>query len=194
VKVKKYKKDLFIYFSCHHLHTSTLLVRTIGEPHNPHCSRRLQNLPPILGGIPGLANSLAQPSHTPVSATILGSTLLGSTFLGSNTQGNPSIGYPSQGGGSQTSSQGRSTNPPNPSQGVGPLPTHTMAGTDPSLNPPFPYLASLNIYDLTKLTNDPILCDATWPNMPTKLPSDIPKFEGKLGEDPTNHVMTFHLW
>jgi hypothetical protein len=22
----------------------------------------------------------------------------------------------------------------------------------------------------------------------------IPKFEGKPGEDPTNHVMTFHLW
>jgi hypothetical protein len=30
--------------------------------------------------------------------------------------------------------------------------------------------------------------------MPTKLPSDIPKFEGKLGEDHANHVMTFHLW
>jgi hypothetical protein len=30
--------------------------------------------------------------------------------------------------------------------------------------------------------------------MPTKLPSDIPKFEGKSGEDPANHVMTFHLW
>jgi hypothetical protein len=57
-----------------------------------------------------------------------------------------------------------------------------------------PYLASLNIPDLTKLTNDPILHDPTWPNMPTKLPSDIPKFEGKPGDDPANHVMTFHLW
>jgi hypothetical protein len=57
-----------------------------------------------------------------------------------------------------------------------------------------PYLASLNIPDSTKLMNDPILHDATWPNMPTKLPSDIPKFEGKPGEDLTNHVMTFHLW
>jgi hypothetical protein len=27
-----------------------------------------------------------------------------------------------------------------------------------------------------------------------KLPSDIPKFEGKAGDDPANHVMTFHLW
>ena len=30
--------------------------------------------------------------------------------------------------------------------------------------------------------------------MPTKLPSDIPKFEGKAGECPQNHIMTFHLW
>jgi hypothetical protein len=65
-----------------------------------------------------------------------------------------------------------------------------------TLPPPLqmPYLASLNIPDLTKLTNDPILHDATWPAMPTKLPSDIPKFEGKAGDDPANHVMTFHLW
>jgi hypothetical protein len=48
--------------------------------------------------------------------------------------------------------------------------------------------------DLRKLTNDPILHDPTWPAMPTKLPSDIPKFEGKAGDDPANHVMTFHLW
>ena len=29
--------------------------------------------------------------------------------------------------------------------------------------------------------------------MPTKFPSDIPKFEGKPGEDPRDHVTTFHL-
>jgi hypothetical protein len=57
-----------------------------------------------------------------------------------------------------------------------------------------PYLASLNILYLRKLTNDPILHDPTWPAMPTKLPLDIPKFEGKAGDDPANHVMTFHLW
>jgi hypothetical protein len=57
-----------------------------------------------------------------------------------------------------------------------------------------PYLASLDILDLTKITNNPILHDPTWPNMPTNLPSDIPKFEGKPGEDPTNHIMSFHLW
>jgi hypothetical protein len=57
-----------------------------------------------------------------------------------------------------------------------------------------PYLASLNILDLRKITNDPILYDPTWPAMPTKLPSNIPKFEGKVVDDPANHVMTFHLW
>lgn len=30
--------------------------------------------------------------------------------------------------------------------------------------------------------------------MSTKLPSDIPKFEGHPREDPSNHVMAFHLW
>lgn len=30
--------------------------------------------------------------------------------------------------------------------------------------------------------------------MPRKLPSNVPKFDGKLGEDPKNHVRTFHCW
>ena len=30
--------------------------------------------------------------------------------------------------------------------------------------------------------------------MPTKFPSDIPKFEGKPNEVPGDHVTTFHLW
>lgn len=30
--------------------------------------------------------------------------------------------------------------------------------------------------------------------MPNKFPSDIPKFEGKSGEYPSNHVVTYHLW
>jgi hypothetical protein len=124
----------------------------------------------------------------------LGSTLLGSTFLGSNTQDHPSIGSPLQGCRVQNSSQGRSTNPPNPSQGTSPLPTKIMDGTNPPPNSPMPYLASLNIPDLSQIMNDPIFHDPTWPNMPTKLPSDMPKFEGELGEDTNNHVMNFHLW
>jgi hypothetical protein len=147
----------------------------------------LLNLPPILGGVSGRTRS-----HTPVSATILGSALLGSTLLGTTSQGHPSSSSPLHGSGGPTSSQGGSTNPPSPHQGSGSQ--HTMAGANPPPPLQMPYLASLNIPDLTKLTNDPILHDATWPAMPTKLPSDIPKFEGKAGDDPANHVMTFHLW
>jgi hypothetical protein len=82
----------------------------------------------------------------------------------------------------------------NPLSGSGTQNIPTMAGTNLPPQPQMPYLASLNIPDLTKLTNDPISHDPTWPAMPTKLPSDIPKFEGKAGDDPTNHIMTFHLW
>jgi hypothetical protein len=127
-----------------------------------------------------------------VSATVIGSALLGSTLLGSTSQGHPSTRSPLHRSGGPTSSQGGSTNPPSPHQGSGSQ--HNMAGANPPPPLQMPYLASLNIPDLTKLTNDPILHDPTWPAMPTKLPSDIPKFEGKAGDDPANHVMTFHLW
>jgi hypothetical protein len=45
-----------------------------------------------------------------------------------------------------------------------------------------------------RLLNDPICHDPRWPPMPTKLPSDIPKFEAKPNEDPGDHVTTFHIW
>jgi hypothetical protein len=129
-----------------------------------------------------------------VSSTVLGSPFLGSTLLGSTSQGQPSTHSPLHRSGGATSSQGGSTNPPSPPQGSGTQNTHTMARTNPPPPPHIPYLASLNILDLTKLTNDPILHNPTWPAMPTKLPSDIPKFEGKEGDDPANHIMNFHLW
>jgi hypothetical protein len=47
---------------------------------------------------------------------------------------------------------------------------------------------------LSRLTKDPIFHSSVWPVIPAKLPSDIPKFDRKYGEDPNNHVMTFHLW
>jgi hypothetical protein len=141
-----------------------------------------------LGGVTNLVDTSTQPSHTPVSETVLGSTFLGSTFLSTNIPNNSPIIPPSQGGGAQPSSQGISSQPS--SQGNNPQPQHTMAGTPPSM----PYLESLKIPYLTKLMNDPILHDPTWPNMPTKLPFDIPKFEGKMCEDPANHIMSFHLW
>jgi hypothetical protein len=129
-----------------------------------------------------------------VSAIILGSSFLGSTLLGSTSQGQPSTLFPLQGGGGHTSSPGGSTTPPNPPKGSGTQNTHTMVGANPPQTPQIPYLDSLNILDITKLTNDPILHDPTWPTMPTKLPSYIPKFEGKGGDEPDNHIMTFHLW
>jgi hypothetical protein len=69
-----------------------------------------------------------------------------------------------------------------------------MVGTNPPPPLHIPYLASLNIPNLSKLKNDPILHEPIWPTMPTKLPSYIPKFEEKVGEYPANHIMTFHLW
>jgi hypothetical protein len=60
--------------------------------------------------------------------------------------------------------------------------------------PKLPFLATLHLPDLTRLLNDPICHDPRWPPMPTKLPSDIPKFEAKPNEDPGDHVTTFNLW
>jgi hypothetical protein len=60
--------------------------------------------------------------------------------------------------------------------------------------PRLPFLATLNIPYFSKLMNDPVSHDTTWPPIPTKLPSNIPKFEGKNGEHPGDHITTFHLW
>ena len=54
--------------------------------------------------------------------------------------------------------------------------------------PLLPYMAALSLPNFNQLINDPIRHDVGWPTMPTKLPSDIPKFEGLPGEDPTNHI------
>jgi hypothetical protein len=108
-----------------------------------------------------------------VSATVLGLTLLGSTLLGSTSQGQTSPHSPLHESRGPTSSQGGNTNTPSPPQGLGMPNTHTMAGTNPPPPPQMPYLASLNIPDLNKLINDPILYNPTWPIMPTKIPSDI---------------------
>ena len=64
----------------------------------------------------------------------------------------------------------------------------------PQVNRQLPFLATLDLPDLSRILNDPIRHSPQWPTIPAKLPSDIPKFDGKVGEDPNNHVMTFHLW
>jgi len=55
-------------------------------------------------------------------------------------------------------------------------------------------VATLELQDLNRLITDPISYAPWWLAIPHKLPSDIPKFNGNPGEDPSNHVMTFHLW
>ena len=61
-------------------------------------------------------------------------------------------------------------------------------------NSQLPFLATLDLPYFSQLTNDPILRAPHWPQMPRKLPSGIPKFDGKLTKYPQNHVMTFHYW
>lgn len=60
--------------------------------------------------------------------------------------------------------------------------------------PKLPFIAGLSLLDFSQLINNPIHHDASWPSMLTMLPLDIPKFEGNDGEDPTNHVYSFHMW
>ena len=64
----------------------------------------------------------------------------------------------------------------------------------PNLNQQLPFVATLELPDLNQLTNDPIYYAPWWLEIPHKLSSDIPKFNGNPGEDLSNHVMTFHLW
>jgi hypothetical protein len=64
----------------------------------------------------------------------------------------------------------------------------------PQVNRQFPFLSTLYLPNLSRILNDPILHSPHWPIIPSKLSSNIPKFDGKLGEDPNNHVMTFYLW
>ena len=57
-----------------------------------------------------------------------------------------------------------------------------------------PFPATLNLPYFSILTNDLISHDPTWSIGPANIPSNIPKFEGKSGEDPSEHVTTIHLW
>jgi hypothetical protein len=64
----------------------------------------------------------------------------------------------------------------------------------PQVNRQFPFLTTLDLPDLSRILNDPILHSPYWPVILTKLASDIPKFDIRAGEYQNNHVMTFHLW
>ena len=56
------------------------------------------------------------------------------------------------------------------------------------------FLATLDLLNLSRILNDPILHSPYWPVIPAKLPSSIPNFDDRLREDSNNHVMTFHIW
>ena len=91
-----------------------------------------------------------------------------------------------------------------PVAGGNPAFTFGNQGTSPStsqartfqspVRPKIIFLATLNLPYLSKLMNYPLKHDATRPLVPTKLPSNIPKFEGKVGEKLGDHITTFQLW
>ena len=54
----------------------------------------------------------------------------------------------------------------------------------PQPNQQLPFLATLDLPYFSKLINDPIHHDPSWIAITVNLPSDIPKFDGKPGEDP----------
>lgn len=56
------------------------------------------------------------------------------------------------------------------------------------------FLATLELPEVSRLMNDPILHASYCPPIPSNIPSDCPKFEEKAKEDPQAHVMTYHLW
>ena len=64
----------------------------------------------------------------------------------------------------------------------------------PQPNQQLSFLVTLDLPNLSKLINGPIQHDPFWPTILVKLPSYIPNFDGKKGEYPKNHAMTFHLW
>jgi hypothetical protein len=81
--------------------------------------------------------------------------------------------------------------------------SRTLPGASQTLGPFFlgyhqqpklPFLKTLHFPYLTRLLNDPICHNPSWPPMLTKFPMDIPNFEAKTNEDPGNHLTTFHLW
>jgi hypothetical protein len=64
----------------------------------------------------------------------------------------------------------------------------------PQVNRQLSFLATLDLPDLSRILNDPILHSPYWLVIPDKLSSDIPKFDSRAGEDLNNHVINFHLW
>lgn len=56
------------------------------------------------------------------------------------------------------------------------------------------FLATLELSDVSRIMNDPILHSPYFPLVLSKILSDRLKFEGNAKEDAQAHVMTYHLW
>ena len=54
----------------------------------------------------------------------------------------------------------------------------------PQPNQQLPFMATLDLPNLSILLNNPIHHDPSWPTIPVNLPLDIPKFYDKPSEDP----------
>jgi hypothetical protein len=177
-------------------------VPLMGGPHSPlgqnippalaqYWTQLLQNVPQIPGGQQTIPTQ-GQP-YPGVTNPIWGSVPSTQPQVPTQTQGQNTWGYypilPPQGQ-PGSSLWGKTTYAPTG------LPTGLLPQSHqyPQVNRQLPFLATLDLPDLSRILNDPIRHSPQWPAIPAKLPSDIPKFDGKAGEDPNNHVMNFHLW
>jgi len=111
------------------------------------------------------------------------------------------MGNPYQMGGYQSMPPpypGSSSYPPNQYMGgpYGPFSLNTMSPFNQNsfVNTPLTFLATLESPDLSKLTRNPIMHHPTFLLVLVKILTDILKFEGKMGDDPTSHINTYHLW
>jgi hypothetical protein len=177
-------------------------VPLIGGPHSPlgqnippalaqYWTQLLQNVPQNPGGQPTIPTQ-GQP-YPGVTNPIWGSVQSTPPQVPTQTQGYNPWGYypihPPQGQ-PGSSLWGQTAYAPTGLPTGLPPQSHQY----PQVNRQLPFLATLDLPDLSRILNDPIRHSPQWPAIPAKLPSDIPKFDGKAGDDPNNHVMTFHLW
>jgi hypothetical protein len=177
-------------------------IPTVGGPTSPFgqnippklaqfWNQLLQNFPQNAGGKQAVP-TIGQP-YLGVTNPIWGSNQITQPQVPAQTQGYNPWGYypirppPNQPG---ASLYGQSAYAPTGLPTGFPPQSHQY----PQVNRQLPFLATLDFPDLSRILNDPIRHSPQWPAIPAKLPSDIPKFDGKPGEDPNNHVMTFHLW
>ena len=57
----------------------------------------------------------------------------------------------------------------------------TQSTQNPFAPTKLPFFPTLEFLDLSKLINDPICQRFSWPSIPMKIPTNIPKFDGKMG-------------